>query len=86
MIKVILLKDAEEGKSSVFAKAIIENNGFSIEIAVGNIKKDKSIVLPKGTVVFDLPDAYIGKLTTKTESFVVESTGEIKQVTNIVIN
>lgn len=86
MIKVILLKDAEANRGVVFAKAVVENNGFSIDIVVGYIKKDKACVSPKGTIAFELPDIYIDKLGAKQQDFVVVETGESRTVTYISVN
>lgn len=85
MIKVILLKDAEQGRGVCFAKAVVENNGFELPIATGYVRKTKETVAPKGTVVYDLPDTFLGKLQAITENFTVEETGEVKQVTYLVV-
>ena len=85
MIKVIVLKDAEASKGTCFAKAIVENNGFEIEIGVGFIKKAKGVAVAKDTVAFELPDVYLGKLVVEVRTFTVEETGEVKSIPTIVI-
>jgi len=85
MIKVILLKDAEAGRSVVFAKAVVENNGFSIDMIVGYIKKTKDNVSKAGTIAMELPDVYLDKLKARQETFTTEE-GEERTVTYIAVN
>lgn len=86
MIKVILLKDAEAGRSVVFAKAIVDNGDFSIDVAVGYINKNKTSVAKAGTVAFELPDIYVGKLQATTTSFTDPTTEEVREITRITVS
>lgn len=82
MIKITLLKDAVADKGVVFAKATVEGAlGFAIEVAVGHITKPKELVCGAGTVVMELPDSFLDKLTVYDRTFEVEATGEVKQIT-----
>lgn len=81
MIQIILLKDAVANKGVVFAKAVVIQNGFQIDLAVGHIKKPKDLVSPAGTVAMELPMSM--SVTEQVVSFTNEGTGEIKQITMI---
>lgn len=85
MIKVILLKDAVASRGIAFAKAVVEQNGFNIELGVGHIKKSKDTVAAAGTVVMELPDTYVERIKVVTESFTPSDSDEVKQMTYLKI-
>lgn len=65
MIKIILLNDAVVDRTTVFAKAVVENNGFMIEIGVGLLKKEKAHTANKGDIAMQLPLNMLDKLSIK---------------------
>lgn len=79
MIQIILLKDAVADKGVVFAKAVVTQNGFEIDLAVGHIKKPKALVMPAGTIAMELPDTMV--ISENTVSF--DTAEGIKQITMI---
>lgn len=85
MIKVILLKDAVADRGIAYVKAVVESNGFQIELGVGHIKKDKATVAPAGTTVMELPDLYAERIKVVTESFTPSDSDEVKQMTYLKI-
>lgn len=85
MIKVIVLKDQVADKSTCFAKACVESNGFTIDLGVGFINKPKGTAVTKGTIAFELPDIYLEHITIAAKTFENQETGELSTVPYITI-
>ena len=70
----------------MFAQACVEQNGFTIQLAVGYIRKPKDLVAPVGTTAMEV-DENIFKVTTRDESFTIDATetteAEVRTVTYI---